>query len=134
MKPALTVLIITDEEETHSGIGWPLQRRGYRAIEVVGGRPALEYIKSEAIGLILIDRDHPLSESLTLARSLREQADLAGAKVVIVTNESNINSQGHRPSGSNEYLIDRNDSASIMNLLASLDALRYRPIARAHKA
>jgi len=134
MKRARTVLIVTDAEDIHSGIGWLLQRRGYRVIEV-SGQAAPDTIRHEAPALILIDTDHPLSEGRALSHSLRAQSDIAQTQVVIVTTERQLNSQIEQNGKASEYIIDRNDSAGIMELLAALDTTsRQRPLSRAQRA
>lgn len=130
MKSAQTVLIITDAEDIHSGIGWLLQKRGYRAVEVAG-RAALDHIRYEAPSLVLIDSDHPLPESLALAHSLRRQPDSA-MQIIIVTSGNQINSQGQKDAS--VHLVDRNDSASILSLISNLDSVIERPLRRAHRA
>jgi CheY-like chemotaxis protein len=131
VKSAQTVLIITDAENIHSGIGWLLQKRGYRAVEVAG-RAALNHIRHETPNLVLIDSDHPLPESLALARSLSRQPDLADTQIIIITSDSQINSQ--RQKDTSARFIDRNDSASLMSLLSNLDSVSERPLRRAHRA
>lgn len=130
MKSAQTVLIITDAEDIHSGIGWLLQKRGYRAVEVAG-RAALDHIRHETPSLVLIDSDHPLPESLALARSLRRQPDSA-TQIIIVTSDNQINSQGQKDTS--VHLVDRNDSARILSLISNLDSVIERPLRRAHRA
>jgi len=130
-----TVLILTDGVDVHSGIGWLLQKRGYRAIEVGSKREVLEHACHATPKLILIDTDHPPRESLALARSLRDESDLADTQIVVVTSEDQSGSQ-NRPVGyASDYLISRDDSAGIMELLADLDSSKERPLLRrAHRA
>lgn len=132
MKTAQTVLIITDAEEIYSGIGWLLQKRGYMVIEVVNSEGVVAHATRVAPSLILIDTDQPLNESQGLARSFREHPRLAGTKICIVTNEGEISSQGRK--GDSEGFVNRNDSASIMNLVSNLDSFIERPLSRAHRA
>lgn len=119
MKRARTILIVTDSEDIHSGIGWLLQKRGYRAIEAAG-RAVIDHVRQEAPSLVLIDSDHPLSESLALASSLRGKSELADTQIVIVTSQNQIKSE----SQDNNHVVNRNDSASIMNLLSNLGSVR----------
>jgi CheY-like chemotaxis protein len=95
----------------------------------------LEHACQDTPKLILIDTDHPPRESLALARSLRDEPDLTDTQIVVVTSEDQIGSQSRHAGNASDYLISRNDSAGIMELLADLGSSIERPLLRrAHTA
>src|ERR1043165_7615104 len=103
-------MIIVDSEETYSGLGLLLEKRGHRVIEVANDAQALAKLKQETPDLILMDTDMPPARSLVIARGLRERARLHEVAIIIATSQKMARPQGAQMSmGHNDYVIYQGD-------------------------
>jgi CheY-like chemotaxis protein len=117
----LTVMVIVDGEETYSGIGLLLEKRGHRVIEAVNDAQALEAVKRERPDLILMDTDLPPARSLAAARGLRERSRLHTAVVVVVTPQKMARPEGDSVRvAPNDYVVRQGDFEQLKNILNSL--------------
>jgi CheY-like chemotaxis protein len=117
----LTVMVIVDGEETYSGIGLLLEKRGHRVIEAVNDAQALEAVKRERPDLILMDTDLPPARSLVVARGLRERSRLHTAVVVVVTSQKTARSEGDALRvAPNDYVVRQDDFEQLKNILNRL--------------
>lgn len=119
----LTVVVIVDGEETYSGIGLLLEKRGHRVIEAVNDSEALEAVKRERPEVILMDTDLPPARSMVVARGLRERSRLNGAVVVVVTPQKMARTEGDALRvAPNDYVVRQGDFEQLKNILNSLSA------------
>jgi PleD family two-component response regulator len=118
---ARTIMIIVDSEETYSGLGLLLEKRGHRVIEVANDAQALAKLKQETPDLILMDTDMPPARSLVIARGLRERARLHEVAIIIATSQKMARPQGEPTSmGHNDYVIYQGDFEQLKTVLQSL--------------
>jgi CheY-like chemotaxis protein len=114
-------MIIVDSEETYSGLGLLLEKRGHRVIEVANDAQALAKLKQETPDLILMDTDMPPARSLVIARGLRERAHLQEVAIIIATSQKMAHLQGGQSSvGHNDYVIYQGDFEQLKNILQGL--------------
>jgi PleD family two-component response regulator len=119
----LTVVVIVDGEETYSGIGLLLEKRGHRVVEAVNDSQALEAVKRELPEVILMDTDLPPARSLVVARGLRERSRLDGAAVVVITPQKTARTEGESLRvAPNDYVVRQGDFEGLKNILNSLSA------------
>jgi PleD family two-component response regulator len=118
---ARTIMIIVDSEETYSGLGLLLEKRGHRVIVVANDEQALSKLKQETPDLILMDTDMPPARSLVIARGLRERARLQEVAIIIATSQKMARLQGGQASmGHNDYVVYQGDFEQLKNILQSL--------------
>lgn len=118
---ARTIMIIVDSEETYSGLGLLLEKRGHRVIEAANDAQALSKLKQETPDLILMDTDMPPARSLVIARGLRERAQLQEIAIIIATSQKMARLQGGQASmGHNDYVIYQGDFEQLKSILQSL--------------
>lgn len=79
------VLVVDDYADTRHVVRWMLEQKGYRVIEAVNGREAVAVAERERPGVILMDLAMPMLDGFEAIRSLRENAELAGVRIVAVT-------------------------------------------------
>jgi two-component system cell cycle response regulator DivK len=79
------VLVVDDYADTRHVVRWMLEQKGYRVIEAVNGREAVALAERERPGVILMDLAMPLLDGFEAIRSVRENAELAGVRIVAVT-------------------------------------------------
>jgi DNA-binding response OmpR family regulator len=117
-------MVIVDGEETYSGIGLLLEKRGHRVIEAVNDSQALEAVKRERPEVILMDTDLPPARSLVVARGLRERSRLNGAAVVVVVTPHRLaRTEGESLRvAPDDYVVRQGDFEQLKNILDSLSA------------
>jgi chemosensory pili system protein ChpA (sensor histidine kinase/response regulator) len=79
------VLVVEDHSDTRNAVVKLLERHGYEAVGVVGGREALAYLREAMPELVLLDCQMPLMDGLDLLRAMRADARLANLPVVMFT-------------------------------------------------
>jgi CheY-like chemotaxis protein len=117
----LTIIVVVDGEETYSGIGLLLEKRGHRVIEAVKDSQAIATVKRERPDLILMDTDLPPARSLVVARGLRERSGLHTAAIVVLTPQKIARLESDSLLvAPNDYVVRQDDFEQLKNILNSL--------------
>jgi PleD family two-component response regulator len=117
----LAVIVIVDGEETYSGLGLLLEKRGHRVTEAVNDSHALDVVNRERPDLILMDTDLTPARSLVVARGLRERSGLHETVIVVVTQQKTARPEGDSLRvAPNDYVIRQGDFEQLKNILNSL--------------
>ncbi|HEY1404672.1 MAG TPA: response regulator, partial [Pyrinomonadaceae bacterium] len=66
-------------------VKWMLEQKGYRVVEAVNGREALAVAARERPRVILMDLAMPLLDGYEAIRTVRENAELSGVRIIAVT-------------------------------------------------
>lgn len=85
-----------------------MRELGYTVREAVNGKDALKIIESEraSVDLVLVDWNMPEMDGLDLVTQLRQDPELASLKLIMVTNETEMNRiVAALEAGANEYLM-----------------------------
>ena len=81
----LTVLVVEDFEDNRFMMRRLLEMSGYRVIEAVNGKQAVEAAISERPDLILMDLSLPMLDGLAATRRIREAEGLGRVPIVAVS-------------------------------------------------
>ena len=84
-KPARTILVVEDIDETRLMMRLVLELSGYCVLEAVDGQEAIEVARRERPDLIIMDIGLPVVDGLTATRLIREEAGSAEVPIVAVT-------------------------------------------------
>jgi CheY-like chemotaxis protein len=126
----LTVIVIVDSEETYSGVGLLLEKRGHRVIEAANDAHALDKVREERPDLILMDTDLSPAKSLVVARGLRERSKLHEASIVVVTSQKMQRPQDDpAPVAPRDYIVRQEDFEQLKNILDHLSPERASLVA-----
>jgi CheY-like chemotaxis protein len=79
------ILIIDDERSVVAYLETLLQDNGYETVSAENGRVGFEKAKSEKPDLVCLDITMPEESGIRFYRNLKDDPDLAGTPVVIVT-------------------------------------------------
>lgn len=79
------VLVAEDHEDSRDAMRTLLDAFGYRVVEAVNGRQAVERAIAERPDLILMDMMMPLMDGLQATREIRADPSLAGVPVIALT-------------------------------------------------
>ncbi|HEX8392422.1 MAG TPA: response regulator [Longimicrobium sp.] len=79
------VLVAEDHEDSRDAMRTLLDAFGYRVVEAVNGRQAVERALAERPDLILMDMMMPLMDGLQATREIRAAPSLAGVPVIALT-------------------------------------------------
>ncbi|NNC32787.1 response regulator [Longimicrobium terrae] len=79
------VLVAEDHEDSRDAMRTLLDAFGYRVVEAVNGRQAVELAVAEHPDLILMDMMMPLVDGLQATREIRAEPSLAGVPVIALT-------------------------------------------------
>jgi CheY-like chemotaxis protein len=81
----LTVLVVEDFEDNRFMMRRLLEMSGYRVIEAVNGKQAVEAAISERPDLILMDLSLPMLDGLAATRRIREAEGLGRVPIIAVS-------------------------------------------------
>lgn len=101
MKNKKTILIVEDEVSMLNALRDKLTREDFFVLEAKNGKEGLEVALLEHPDLILLDVVMPIMDGMTMLKNLREDEWGKDAKVIILTNLSDV-AVAHR---SYDYLV-----------------------------
>jgi CheY-like chemotaxis protein len=100
-----TILVVDDDDNSLSALKNLLRPKGYRVLQAVDGRQAIEVVIAEKLDLILLDLQLPKLDGLGVIRHLRENLNLTSLRIVIMTACDSEESLGHAMAcGCDEFL------------------------------
>jgi len=79
------VLILDDEPNVVTYLETLLQDNGYETVSAANGKEGMEKAKTEKPDLVCLDITMPEQSGIRFYRNLKEDPDLAGTPVVVVT-------------------------------------------------
>jgi CheY-like chemotaxis protein len=82
---APTVLVAEDDTEQRSLYATILQGAGYRVLEARDGKEAVEIVKREHPGLVLMDVTMPGTSGWNAVRTLKEDTETMAVPIIVVT-------------------------------------------------
>ncbi len=118
---ALTVLVVEDFADNRFMLRRLLEMSGYRVVEAVDGREAVEKAGSERPDLILMDLSLPRLDGLDATRCIRELSGLDKIPIVAVSaHDTNDFHTEALAAGCNEYVTKPIDFDELENTLKRL--------------
>ena len=120
---SLTVLVVEDFEDNRFMMRRLLEMSGYRVIEAVNGKQAVEAAVSERPDLILMDLSLPMLDGLAATRRIREAEGLGRVPIVAVSAHDSADFHAEAlAAGCNEYVTKPIDFDQLVQLLDRLTA------------
>jgi CheY-like chemotaxis protein len=116
-----TVLVVEDFEDNRFMMRRLLEMSGYRVVEAVNGRQAVEKAQSERPDIILMDLSLPMLDGLAATRQIRAQE--GHGKIPIVAVSAHDSADFHAEAlaaGCNEYVTKPIDFDQLVQLLSRL--------------
>jgi two-component system, cell cycle response regulator DivK len=80
-----TVMVVEDYDDTRVMLKSILERKGFRVVEAVNGREAVERAASECPDLILMDLDLPILDGIEATNRIRQMGALCAVPIVAIT-------------------------------------------------
>ena len=118
---SLTVLVVEDFEDNRFMMRRLLEMSGYRVIEAVNGKQAVEAAISERPDLILMDLSLPMLDGLAATRRIREAEGLGHVPIVAVSAHDSADFHAEAlAAGCNEYVTKPIDFDHLVRLLDGL--------------
>ena len=84
-KPAQTVMVAEDYEETRHMLKLALELEGYRVLEADNGRDACEMARRLRPDLIVMDLTLPVLDGFAATRRIREEEGLRDVPIIAIT-------------------------------------------------
>ena len=120
-KAAKTVLVVEDFEDNRFMMRRLLEMSGYRVVEAVNGREAVDMAVSERPDLILMDLSLPHLDGLAATRRIREHEGLGRVPIVAVSAHDTSDFHAEAlAAGCNEYVTKPIDFDQLESLLRRL--------------
>jgi two-component system, cell cycle response regulator DivK len=117
----LTVLVVEDFEDNRFMMRRLLEMSGYRVIEAVNGKQAVEAAISERPDLILMDLSLPMLDGLAATRRIREAEGLGRVPIVAVSAHDSADFHTEAlAAGCNEYVTKPIDFDHLVRILDGL--------------
>ncbi len=85
-----TVMIVEDDAANRTLFKFWLGTRGYRVVEAVNGREAIERARTERPDLIMMDLGLPVLDGFATMRRIREIGELRQVPIIVVTSFSEV--------------------------------------------
>ena len=121
--PQPTVLVVEDFEDNRFMMRRLLEMSGYRVVEAVNGKQAVEKAESERPDIILMDLSLPLLDGLAATRRIRERDGLGKVPIVAVSAHDSADFHAEAlAAGCNEYVTKPIDFDQLVQLLDRLTA------------
>ena len=119
-RPA-TVLVVEDFEDNRFMMRRLLEMSGYRVVEAVNGKQAVEKAASERPDIILMDLSLPMLDGLAATRQIRQQDGLGKVPIVAVSAHDSADFHAEAlAAGCNEYVTKPIDFDQLVQLLNQL--------------
>jgi CheY-like chemotaxis protein len=83
--PQKTVMVVEDYDDTRMMLKQVLETKGYRVLEAVNGREAVEIAEREQPDLILMDLDLPILDGIAATQRIRKQPAMSGVPIIAIT-------------------------------------------------
>jgi len=87
--PSKKILIVDDEPDVVSYLSTLLKEAGYETVAAADGQEGLDLARSERPDLVSLDITMPEKSGIRFYREMREDEQLAGVPIVIVTGVAN---------------------------------------------
>ena len=98
------ILVLDDEPNVVAYLETLLQDNGYDTVSAGNGREGMEKARSEKPDLITLDISMPEESGIRFYRELKEDPELAGIPVVIVTG---VTGYGYKPEDFEKFISSR---------------------------
>lgn len=116
-----TVLVVEDFEDNRFMMRRLLEMSGYRVVEAVNGRQAVEKAQSERPDIILMDLSLPMLDGLAATRQIRSYEGLHKVPIVAVSAHDSADFHAEAlAAGCNEYVTKPIDFDQLVQLLTRL--------------
>ena len=116
-----TVLVVEDFEDNRFMMRRLLEMSGYRVVEAVNGRQAVESAASESPDIILMDLSLPMLDGLAATRKIREQGGPTRVPIIAVSAHDSADFHAEAlAAGCNEYVTKPIDFDQLVKLLERL--------------
>ncbi|HUF12542.1 MAG TPA: response regulator [Longimicrobiales bacterium] len=100
------ILVVDDDPNSREIVQTFLESRGYSVVTVPTGESALAAVQEETPDLILLDVMMPGMDGWEVARTLKDHADYAGIRVVMMTARSDFSDkQKGLQAGADDYIV-----------------------------
>ena len=83
--PQKTVMVVEDYDDTRMMLKQVLETKGYRVLEAVNGREAVEIAEREQPDMILMDLDLPILDGIAATQRIRKQPAMSGVPIIAIT-------------------------------------------------
>ena len=115
------VLVVEDFEDNRFMMRRLLEMSGYRVVEAVNGKQAVEAAASERPDIILMDLSLPMLDGLAATRRIRAQDGLRKVPIVAVSAHDSADFHAEAlAAGCNEYVTKPIDFDQLVQLLDRL--------------
>jgi len=116
-----TVLVVEDFEDNRFMMRRLLEMSGYRVVEAVNGRQAVELAQTERPDIILMDLSLPMLDGLAATRQIRGYEGLGKTPIVAVSAHDSADFHAEAlAAGCNEYVTKPIDFDQLVQLLSRL--------------
>ena len=80
-----TILVLDDEPHVVTYLETLLHDNGYKTLSASNGKEGMQKVKSEPVDLVCLDMSMPEESGVRFYRNLKDDAELSGIPVLIVT-------------------------------------------------
>jgi CheY-like chemotaxis protein len=116
-----TVLVVEDFEDNRFMMRRLLEMSGYRVVEAVNGKQAVEQAEQEHPDIILMDLSLPMLDGLAATRQIRAKDGLGEVPIVAVSAHDSADFHADAlAAGCNEYVTKPIDFDQLVELLSRL--------------
>ena len=84
-RPARTIMVVEDYDDTRALLKRGLEGMGYSVLEASNGQEAVDIAGRERPDLILMDLDLPILDGIAATQRIRQQAEMESVPIVAVT-------------------------------------------------
>lgn len=82
------ILVVDDEPDVLEVVSFRLKRSGYEVMTAVNGKVALDIIRADKPGLVLLDLRMPVMDGYEVSRAIKNDEKLKDIPVILLTASS----------------------------------------------
>jgi two-component system, cell cycle response regulator DivK len=111
-------MVVDDSDDIRRMLTFVLDMRGYRVVEAVNGREAIEVAQSKCPDVILMDLSMPVLDGYGAVRELRQIAGTCAAPIIAISAHDTVDHRNKALAvGFDDYLTKPIDFIQVANLI-----------------
>jgi two-component system chemotaxis response regulator CheY len=101
-----TIMTVDDSTSMREMIAFTLEKAGYRVVEAVDGKDALDKLARASVDMVVTDLNMPNMDGIELIRQVRASANHRFIPIVMLTTESqDTKKQAGRAAGASGWIV-----------------------------
>lgn len=109
------ILIIDDDRTIQEVVSQTLKKNGFQTIQAKNGREGIICVRENAVDLILLDRNMPEIDGVTVLKTLKKHQQTMNIPVIMLTGDTNMQNVSESLTlGAKDYIVKPVDPVNLI--------------------